>query len=180
MAFDRERFVSDCTDALKRAIPKPLSASISPAPSPIMPPCLPRWVNRKRLASTCWLRRLRSPIFAAVDRNMTLVRTTIVWALIGIYAKARDNIFWKRTANGLTAGGKRGIRGRCRGLPADVIHSVTNPLPRLRPGCTSMAVISSTPNAASGTRRGRLRKNPPTAAVVQAMFARENERLRGR
>jgi len=55
-----------------------------------------------------------------------------MWALIGIYTGREDNIFWKRTGNGLEAHDARAISaGAVVPLPADVIHSVANPIEKL-------------------------------------------------
>ena len=59
-----------------------------------------------------------------------------VWAVIGIYGGAEDNIFWQRveTAQGprIEAAGAKAMRkGDACTMGADAIHSVTNPLPRM-------------------------------------------------
>jgi predicted metal-dependent enzyme (double-stranded beta helix superfamily) len=59
-----------------------------------------------------------------------------MWAVIGIYTGAEDNIFWRRLPEGppgqVEAAGARSLRQRdCTVLGPDIIHSVTNPLPRL-------------------------------------------------
>src|SRR5207253_1466357 len=58
-----------------------------------------------------------------------------MWAVIGIYSGREDNIFWRRKADG---GGRieaAGARELCVGdaepLGRSLIHSVTNPIPRL-------------------------------------------------
>lgn len=59
-----------------------------------------------------------------------------MWAVIGIYTGREDNIFWRRVD------GDRGLKVEAAGAKAleerdsvplgqDVIHSVTNPIPRL-------------------------------------------------
>jgi predicted metal-dependent enzyme (double-stranded beta helix superfamily) len=59
-----------------------------------------------------------------------------MWAVIGIYTGREDNIFWRRVPG--EADGRleaRGARALCvrdaELLGADIIHSVTNPIPRL-------------------------------------------------
>ncbi len=59
-----------------------------------------------------------------------------MWAVIGIYTGREDNIYWRRlpTDSGreIEAAGARSLcRGDCTPLGADIIHSVTNPIPRL-------------------------------------------------
>ncbi len=59
-----------------------------------------------------------------------------MWAVIGIYSGREDNIFWRRlppeASRGIEAAGARSLcRGDCMPLGPDIIHSVTNPIPRL-------------------------------------------------
>jgi predicted metal-dependent enzyme (double-stranded beta helix superfamily) len=59
-----------------------------------------------------------------------------MWAVIGIYGGREDNIFWRRLpaeAEGkVEAAGARSLSNRdAITLGRDIIHSVTNPIPRL-------------------------------------------------
>lgn len=56
-----------------------------------------------------------------------------MWAVIGVYTGGEDNIFWRRLPTGkVEAAGARSLRARdCAVLGRDIVHSVTNPLPRL-------------------------------------------------
>jgi len=59
-----------------------------------------------------------------------------MWALIGIYSGREDNIFWRRLPPDAhreieAAGAQSLCRGDCMPLGTDIIHSVTNPIPRL-------------------------------------------------
>jgi predicted metal-dependent enzyme (double-stranded beta helix superfamily) len=59
-----------------------------------------------------------------------------MWAVIGVYTGGEDNIFWRRLPEGragqVEAAGAKSLRaGDCTTLGRDIIHSVTNPLPRL-------------------------------------------------
>ncbi len=59
-----------------------------------------------------------------------------MWALIGVYTGREDNIFWRRlpdAADGrVEAAGAKALSVRdCAPLGKDIIHSVTNPIPRL-------------------------------------------------
>jgi predicted metal-dependent enzyme (double-stranded beta helix superfamily) len=58
-----------------------------------------------------------------------------MWGVIGIYTGREDNIFWRRLhdQNGkLEAAGARALgRGDVESLGRDIIHSVTNPIPKL-------------------------------------------------
>jgi len=59
-----------------------------------------------------------------------------MWAVIGIYGGREDNIFWRRLAgeepSRLEAAGAKALGDRdAISLGRDIIHSVTNPIPRL-------------------------------------------------
>lgn len=58
-----------------------------------------------------------------------------MWAVIGIYAGGEDNIYWRRLpgeSGRLEASGAQALRaGDCVPLGPDIVHSVTNPIPRL-------------------------------------------------
>jgi predicted metal-dependent enzyme (double-stranded beta helix superfamily) len=60
-----------------------------------------------------------------------------MWAVIGIYSGAEDNMFWRRIGDEpgrsrVEAAGARSLRvGDAEPLGRDIVHSVTNPIPRL-------------------------------------------------
>src|SRR5258708_828079 len=55
-----------------------------------------------------------------------------MWAIIGIYTGREDNIFWRRVSGRLEAAGAKALgRGDAELLGRDIIHSVTNPIPRV-------------------------------------------------
>ena len=58
-----------------------------------------------------------------------------MWAVIGIYTGREDNIFWRRlpgTDGKVEAAGARALCEKdAQPLGRDIIHSVTNPIPRL-------------------------------------------------
>ena len=59
----------------------------------------------------------------------------LMWAVIGIYTGREDNIFWRRipeVAGKIEAAGAKSLGpGDAEPLGRDIIHTVTNPLPRL-------------------------------------------------
>jgi predicted metal-dependent enzyme (double-stranded beta helix superfamily) len=60
----------------------------------------------------------------------------LMWAVIGIYTGREDNIFWRRLAEGdagkVEAAGAKALSVKdCEPLGTNIIHSVTNPIPRL-------------------------------------------------
>jgi predicted metal-dependent enzyme (double-stranded beta helix superfamily) len=60
-----------------------------------------------------------------------------MWAVIGVYTGAEDNMFWRRIGgkdgrSRVEAAGARSLRvGDAEPLGRDIVHSVTNPIPRL-------------------------------------------------
>jgi predicted metal-dependent enzyme (double-stranded beta helix superfamily) len=59
-----------------------------------------------------------------------------MWAVIGIYTGREDNIYWRRlppdASREIEAAGAMSLcRGDCTPMGSDIIHSVTNPIPRL-------------------------------------------------
>src|SRR5499427_5283710 len=59
-----------------------------------------------------------------------------MWAVIGIYTGREDNIFWRRVPGGpegkVEAAGARALSAKdAEPLGREIIHSVTNPIPRL-------------------------------------------------
>ena len=59
-----------------------------------------------------------------------------MWAVIGIYTGREDNIFWRKVKGDPdgrieAAGAEAMCVGDCAPLGRDVVHSVTNPIPRL-------------------------------------------------
>lgn len=59
-----------------------------------------------------------------------------MWAVIGVYTGREDNMFWRRVAGApdghIEAAGARDLStGEAAPLGPDIIHSVTNPIPRL-------------------------------------------------
>jgi predicted metal-dependent enzyme (double-stranded beta helix superfamily) len=55
-----------------------------------------------------------------------------MWAVIGVYTGREDNIFWKRSGNRVAAASAQSLCVRdAVPLGKDIIHSVTNPIPRL-------------------------------------------------
>ena len=55
-----------------------------------------------------------------------------MWAVIGVYTGREDNIFWRRKERKVEAAGAQALCERdAVPLGPDIIHSVTNPIPRL-------------------------------------------------
>ena len=101
----------------------------------------------------------------------------LMWANIGIYTGREDNIFWKRTPDGIRAFGADALFVKDTAmLPADALHSVTNPLQRFTGG------IHIYGGDFFNTTRSQwdpetLDEEPSDGARIRNMFHRENVRL---
>lgn len=141
--FDLDRFIADCREAVAadpshKAVREVLACAVAD-PAAV-------------------LAGLGEPARAGVDPlyrsdNLTILnvvwgpRMTIMphdhrmWAVIGIYTGREDNIFWRRLPAGgrgraghgeIEAAGAKSLGPRdAEPLGREIIHTVTNPLPRL-------------------------------------------------
>jgi predicted metal-dependent enzyme (double-stranded beta helix superfamily) len=138
MKFDLDQFVLDCRDAIRqdssfkfvrevvaRAVSDPrevLRGLGEPTQGEIKP--LYR-SDTLTILNVVW-----SPWMTLLPHNHRM------WAVIGIYTGREDNIFWRRVgADGggkVEAAGAKALAERdAVPLGQDIIHSVTNPIPRL-------------------------------------------------
>jgi predicted metal-dependent enzyme (double-stranded beta helix superfamily) len=137
-SFDLERFVTDCRDALRedsaeKAVRELVARAVA-SPAPLL-----RALGEPRKAAIQKLHH--SPELTVLNviwaPRMTLMpHDHRMWAVIGIYGGREDNIFWRRIrdhAGGrIEAAGARALGdGDAVPLGRDIIHSVTNPIPRL-------------------------------------------------
>jgi predicted metal-dependent enzyme (double-stranded beta helix superfamily) len=182
MPFDRDRFIADCTAALSEgdpqaAIQEHLQRAVSDHASVLATLGEPTEAGLDVLIASP-----RLTIFAAKwAPNMTLApHNHEMWALIGLYSGREDNLFWKRTSQGLKAGGGSALfPGDVASLPRDVIHSVNNPLPRFTAGLHIYGGdFFDTPRAMWNAET--LDEEPNDGARVRAIFEAENEKLRRR
>lgn len=101
----------------------------------------------------------------------------LMWANIGIYTGREDNILWHEGDRRIEAFGAKALfAGDATALPADVIHSVTNPLIRFTGG------IHIYGGDFFNTKRSQwdpetLAEGPSDGDVIRGMFERENRRL---
>jgi predicted metal-dependent enzyme (double-stranded beta helix superfamily) len=180
MRFDRDRFVTDCVAASRQrdgqaAVREVLARAVSEPDTVLTGLGPPREAGLDVLH--------RSPtltIFAAhwAPRMSLPTHDHRLWALIGIYTGREDNILWRRADHGVEAyGAKVLFAGDVATLPADAIHSVTNPLPRFTGGLHIYGGdFFATPR--SQWNEETLAEEPSDGATIRAMFGRENERLR--
>jgi predicted metal-dependent enzyme (double-stranded beta helix superfamily) len=138
MTFDRDQFVADCVAAVAEARPEPVIREL---------------VTAAVADPSAVLRALGEPVRAGVQRihvtdSLTIInviwapRMTLMphnhemWAAIGVYGGREDNIFWRRLEDDdrgrIEAAGAKSLGvGDAVPLGRDIIHSVTNPTPRL-------------------------------------------------
>lgn len=180
MNFDRERFVEDCVAANREgesqaAVREVLARAVSDHAAVLAALGAPRMAGLDVLH--------RSPaltIFAAKwAPQMNLVaHDHRLWALIGIYTGREDNIFWRRTEDGIQAFGAEVLfAGDVGVLAADAIHSVTNPLRRFTAGIHIYGGdFFDTPRSQWDAET--LAETRSDGDTIRAMFERENERQR--
>jgi predicted metal-dependent enzyme (double-stranded beta helix superfamily) len=135
-AFDLDRFIEDCRTALRadppqKAVREVLARALSGR-------SLRDGLGEPKRAE---IRKLyNAPDLTILNVTWAPEMTVMphdhrMWAIIGIYAGREDNIFWRRIkdeAGGqIEAAGARALgEGDCCTLGPDIIHSVTNPIPR--------------------------------------------------
>jgi predicted metal-dependent enzyme (double-stranded beta helix superfamily) len=135
--FDRDQFIADCRAALSGSAPerqvRDVVASAVSDPAAVL-----KGLGEPKEA-------VIQKLFAAHDITILNViwapRMTIMphnhrmWAVIGVYTGREDNIFWRRVPEGggekIEAAGARALSQKdAVPLGQDIIHSVTNPIPR--------------------------------------------------
>ena len=179
MRMDIDRFVADCIAANEEkdaqiAVNEVLARAVS------TPGAVLATLGEPESAGLNVL--LNSPtltIFAATwTPQMNLMpHDHLMWANIGIYTGREDNIFWKRTSDGIKAFGADALFVKDTAmLPEDAMHSVTNPLQRFTGG------IHIYGGDFFDTTRSQwnpetLEEEPSDGAVIRGIFQRENERL---
>ena len=135
--FDLDQFVSDCRFALKQdpsqSFVREVVARAVDDPAPVL-----KTLGEPRRAEMQVLHRsddltilnvIWAPWMTLLPHNHQM------WAIIGIYTGREDNIFWRRLPGNQGKVEAAGARALCekdaQPLGRDIIHSVTNPIPRL-------------------------------------------------
>ena len=179
MSFDRDRFVEDCVAAgrerdAQAAVREVLARAVS-EPAAV----LTRLGAGGKAGLDVLHRSANLTIFAAhwAPQMSLSAHDHRMWALIGLYAGREDNIHWHRTEGRLQAHGAAVLfPGDVAALPADAIHSVTNPLTRFTSGIHIYGGdFFATPRSLWDPES--LIEEPSDGAKIQAIFERENERL---
>lgn len=177
--LDIERFVADCIVAnqemdAQAAVREVLARAVSTPDAVLAALGDPARAGLNVLHTSATL-----TIFAATwTPQMNLMpHNHLMWANIGIYTGREDNIFWKRSADGIKAYAAEALFVKDTALlPEDAVHSVTNPLLRFTGG------IHIYGGDFFDTTRSQwdaetLKEEPSDGAVIRGIFQRENERL---
>jgi len=135
--FDLDQFVADCRSALaadkSHKLVRDVVARAVSDPTSVL----------KGLGEPT--RAMLTPLYRSEDLTilniiwapyMTLQpHNHNMWGVIGIYTGREDNIYWRRVPGGggrLEAAGAKALgQGDTDPMGRDIIHSVTNPIPRL-------------------------------------------------
>lgn len=177
--MDIDRFVADCIAAneeadAQAAVNEVLARAVSDPDAVLAAIGAPERAGLNVLLSSKTL-----TIFAATwTPQMNLMpHNHLMWANIGIYTGREDNIYWKRTSDGIKAFGADALFVKDTAmLPEDAVHSVTNPLLRFTGG------IHIYGGDFFDTERSQwdpetLKEEPSGGAVIRGIFERENQRL---
>jgi predicted metal-dependent enzyme (double-stranded beta helix superfamily) len=135
--FDLPQLISDCRQALRESAPEPamreVVARAVATPAAVLG-CLgePARAGIHRLHHSPELTILNvvwAPLMTLMPHEHRM------WAVIGIYTGREDNIFWRRlpgdTNGRIEAAGARALSNSdAVSLGREIIHSVTNPIPR--------------------------------------------------
>ena len=136
--FDLEQFVADCRAALAidkshKSVREVVARAVSEPGEVLKGLGEPKRAEVLKLYHAPDLTILNviwAPMMTIMPHNHQM------WAVIGIYSGREDNIFWRRVPgdpNGQVeaAGAKALCTGQAEPLGQNIIHSVTNPIPRL-------------------------------------------------
>ncbi len=136
--FDRDQFIADCrvavaADRSHRLVREVVARAVSDPSAVLKGLGEPKRAEIQKLYEAPGLTILNviwAPMMTIMPHDHRM------WAVIGIYGGREDNIFWRRIPGDprgtVEAAGARALRVRdAESLGGDVIHSVTNPIPRL-------------------------------------------------
>jgi predicted metal-dependent enzyme (double-stranded beta helix superfamily) len=135
--FDLEQFASDCRAALREkssqaAVREVVARAVSDPGAVLTALGEPQRADMTKLYHSPDLTILNviwAPYMTILPHNHEM------FAVIGIYTGREDNIFWRRLPDGSGKVEAAGAKAICTKdaipLGRDIIHSVTNPIPRL-------------------------------------------------
>ena len=132
--MDLERFIADCraahaADRSHKAVREVVARAVS-EPNAVL-----KWLGDPQRGEVQKL--YHSPELTILNVVWAPYMTIYphnhrMWAVIGIYTGREDNIFWRKKEGKVEAAGAQALSERDTvPLGQDIIHSVTNPIPRL-------------------------------------------------
>jgi len=136
--FDLEKFVTDCRAAIAadpshRLVREVVARAVS-EPADVLKglgePSRAQLQTLYRAPDLTILNVIWAPMMTIMPHDHQM------WAVIGLYSGREDNIFWRRipgdSSGRVEAAGARALSvGETEALGRNIIHSVTNPIPRL-------------------------------------------------
>ena len=136
--FDLDRFIADCRAAVAEDPSHKLVREVVTR-AVAVPAEVVKGVGEPRLAG---VERIYNGLDLTILNVVWGPMMTIMphehrmWAVIGIYTGAEDNMYWRRIgepgSSKVEAAGARSLRvGDTEPLGSDIVHSVTNPFSRL-------------------------------------------------
>jgi predicted metal-dependent enzyme (double-stranded beta helix superfamily) len=137
--FDLEQFIADCRAAVRedegqRAVREVVARAVADPAAVIA--CLGE--PQRAMVDGLYRADDLTILNIAWGPYMTIMpHNHRMWAVIGMYTGREDNIFWRRLEDGdggtrIEAAGAKSLGARdAAPLGRDIIHSVTNPIPRL-------------------------------------------------
>lgn len=136
--FDLDQFIADCRaavaeDASHKAVRDIVARAVADPIAVLKGVGEPRFAGVERIYHAPDLTILNviwGPMMTIMPHEHRM------WAVIGVYTGAEDNMFWRRIGepggSKVEAAGARSLRaGDAEPLGRDIVHSVTNPIPRL-------------------------------------------------
>ena len=134
--FEVDQFVADCRaafagDQTHKGVREVLARAVSDPAAALKGLGEPKRAEVRTLfhsPSLTILNVVWAPMMTVMPHNHNM------WAVIGIYSGREDNVFWRRVGDGHrieAAGAKAQCVGDAEPLGHNIIHSVTNPIPRL-------------------------------------------------